>query len=61
VEGFEQLLFSVNDLRLALGRAVGAILQDVAPARNKDEIRRWVFDRIVTPSQRPDGEEQESK
>jgi hypothetical protein len=58
-EAFESLRVSVADLRVALGRGVAAIPQDVTPNRSKEEIKKWVFDRIITPSKTtsPEGDD----
>lgn len=56
-QAFQELQSSIADLRLAFGRGIGAILQDVSPTRDREEIRRWVFDRIVTPTPKPDADQ----
>jgi len=61
-DAFESVHDSLADLRTALGRGIGAILQDLSPTRSKEEIRKWVFERIITPStqkplETPEGDE----
>ena len=60
-DAFHGLQASVLDVRLAIGRGIGAILQEVSPTRSKEEIRRWVFERIITPSKRADSGGEELK
>lgn len=51
-EACQAVQTNLTDLRMALGRGVGAILQHVAPGMNKEDIRRWVFERIVSSGTR---------
>jgi hypothetical protein len=55
-DAFELIQATLVDLRVALGRGIGAILQDVSPTRDRNEIRKWVFERIITPSIPPHSE-----
>ncbi len=55
-EAFKSVFGEFRDLRIALGRSVAAILQDVAPSRDKEEIRKWVFARIISKTDGKGGE-----
>lgn len=48
-DGFGALQHNLGEFRVALGRGIAAILQHVAKDRSKEEIRRWVFERIISP------------
>lgn len=52
-EAFLTMNTNFTDLRMALGRGIGAILQHVAPDMDKEQIRRWVFERIISHSSKP--------
>lgn len=60
-DAFQSLQATLADFRVALGRGVGAILQDVNPNRDREEIRRWIFERIITPSTPPETERSDSE
>lgn len=52
-DAFVTMNTNFTDLRMALGRGIGAILQHVAPDMDKEQIRRWVFERIISHASKP--------
>ena len=51
-----QINANIIGLRYALGRGVAAILEQVAPQMNKEKVRKWVFERIITLDDSRDSE-----
>jgi len=47
-DAFQAIQLNLVDLRMALGRGIGAILQQVATDMDKEQIRTWVFERIIS-------------
>src|SRR2546423_4754683 len=51
-DAFAAVLANLTHLRMGVGRGIGFILQHVAPDMDKQQIRRWVFEKIITSSPR---------